>query len=556
MEENKILAYVRGNDVLFIVTVTTPEIDGEGQPIEDSYVPVDFTGWDDYSLRVVKQGVTRTVVAESSQLVEGEDGKIVVDVPYTALCGTYSLELVGRQNGRHERSYEIMMFEIVESNDKANLIYEVIDGYKSTDLDITVQLVQSALVYGENAYQMWKHLPGNEDKTLQDYIDEVLDLASMTQECADIIENAKPDLIYEDNYVYRWNPVTHAYAKTNIYVKGDQGEQGEQGIQGIQGVQGIQGERGLQGEHGVKGDDGIGISGIEFEETDENGNNVYNIYTTDENSYQLVSPRGPSGQDGQDGTDGAPGLPGADGQDGITPHIDVTTGNWFVGSTDTGIHAQGQQGIQGPAGQDGQDGQNGTNGTNGVDGITPHIDSTNKHWMIGTEDTGIVAEGQDGRDGTNGTNGTNGTDGADGITPHIDSTTGNWFIGDENTGVHAQGPQGVPGTTPDISGKEDKVDIVSASGATLAAEVGKYYTLSNVGTLAITLPTIAAGTAKVQTVTFYIAAGSTPAVTFTSTHSIYYSDGFEIAANSTYEVSAAYNGIAWVVASVKIVIPT
>lgn len=107
-----------------------------------------------------------------------------------------------------------------------------------------------------------------------------------------------------------------------------------------------------------------------------------------------------------------------------------------------------------------------------------------------------------------------------------------------------------------LDGKEDKIDIVSASGTTLSAEVGKYYTLSNVGTLAITLPTIAAGTTKVQTVTFYIAAGSTPAVTFTSTHSIYYSDGFEIAASSTYEVSAAYNGIAWVVASVKIVIPT
>jgi hypothetical protein len=108
----------------------------------------------------------------------------------------------------------------------------------------------------------------------------------------------------------------------------------------------------------------------------------------------------------------------------------------------------------------------------------------------------------------------------------------------------------------DVSGKEDKVDIVVASGATLTAEVGKYYTLSSVGTLAITLPTIAAGTTTLQTVTFYIAAGSSPAVTFSSSHSVYYSDGFEIAADSTYEVSAAYNGIAWVVASVKIVIPT
>lgn len=109
------------------------------------------------------------------------------------------------------------------------------------------------------------------------------------------------------------------------------------------------------------------------------------------------------------------------------------------------------------------------------------------------------------------------------------------------------------GTIPFV---EKAVTIETASGATLSAQVDKYYTLSNVGTLAITLPTIASGTTKVQTVTFYIAAGSTPAVTFTSTHSIYYSDGFEIAANSTYEVSAAYNGIAWMVASVKIVIPT
>lgn len=34
-----------------------------------------------------------------------------------------------------------------------------------------------------------------------------------------------------------------------------------------------------------------------------------------------------------------------------------------------------------------------------------------------------------------------------------------------------------------LDGYESKVDIVSASGATLSAEVGKYYTLSNVGTL-------------------------------------------------------------------------
>lgn len=107
-----------------------------------------------------------------------------------------------------------------------------------------------------------------------------------------------------------------------------------------------------------------------------------------------------------------------------------------------------------------------------------------------------------------------------------------------------------------LDGYEDKVDIVSASGATLTAEVGKYYTLSNVGTLAITLPTIAAGTTKVQTVTFYIAAGSTPGVTWDSTHTIIFADGFLIEANGLYEISAAWNGIGWIVGMLKLVAPS
>lgn len=44
----------------------------------------------------------------------------------------------------------------------------------------------------------------------------------------------------------------------------------------------------------------------------------------------------------------------------------------------------------------GQDGQDGTNGTDGTNGVTPHINMVNKHWVIGVQDTGIVAEGKDG----------------------------------------------------------------------------------------------------------------------------------------------------------------
>ena len=92
---------------------------------------------------------------------------------------------------------------------------------------------------------------------------------------------------------------------------------------------------------------------------------------------------------------------------------------------------------------------------NGTDGVTPHIDSTSKHWMIGETDTGIVAEGQNGQNGTNGTNGT------DGVTPHIDSTTGNWFIGNTDTGVHAQGPAGQGGSGSGVQSDWNETDNTS-----------------------------------------------------------------------------------------------
>ena len=56
----------------------------------------------------------------------------------------------------------------------------------------------------------------------------------------------------------------------------------------------------------------------------------------------------------------------------------------------------------------------------GKDGVTPRIDPETKHWMIGIEDTGIVAEGKDG------------------LTPFI-GENGNWWIGDVDTGKPSRG---------------------------------------------------------------------------------------------------------------------
>ena len=68
------------------------------------------------------------------------------------------------------------------------------------------------------------------------------------------------------------------------------------------------------------------------------------------------------------------GEPGKDGKDGLTPHIDSATKHWFIGTNDTGVTAEGKNGV------------------------TPSI-GANNHWFIGSTDTGVLAKGQDGKDG-------------------------------------------------------------------------------------------------------------------------------------------------------------
>lgn len=121
-------------------------------------------------------------------------------------------------------------------------------------------------------------------------------------------------------------------------------------------------------------------------------------------------------------------IPSLKGVDGVTPHIDSTTGNWFLGSLDTGVKAE------------------------GTNGYTPYIQGM--YWFVNGVNTGKIAIPQAPYIGGDGywyvmdnvgdmvnTNvkavGTNGTNGTNGLTPHIDSTTKNWFIGTTNTGVKA-----------------------------------------------------------------------------------------------------------------------
>ena len=119
---------------------------------------------------------------------------------------------------------------------------------------------------------------------------------------------------------------------------------------------------------------------------------------------------------GADGTSILSGNNDPTGDVGRNGDVYVNTTSWdfFVKAGGVWTKVGNIMGPKGDKGDQGEPGQDGTNGTNGVDGQTPYI-GNNGNWWIGTTDTGISATGPAGENGTNGTNGTDGTNGTNGV---------------------------------------------------------------------------------------------------------------------------------------------
>ena len=139
----------------------------------------------------------------------------------------------------------------------------------------------------------------------------------------------------------------------------------------------------------------------------------------------------------------AAGDDGKPGKDGETPYIGEN-GNWWIGFTDTKVKA---------AGTDGKDGEK------GEDGETPYI-GENGNWWIGATDTGVKAAATDGADGKDGADGTNGVDGR---TPQLKIGNDNlWYVSYDNgqnwesLNVKATGEMGATGAQGEKGDKGDQ----------------------------------------------------------------------------------------------------
>ena len=101
-------------------------------------------------------------------------------------------------------------------------------------------------------------------------------------------------------------------------------------------------------------------------DADSNTELLGKIANLEQQIKNLQLQAGPQGPAGPAGPAGAAGQNGQDGQDGLTPTIGEN-GNWFIGTTDTGVKAA------------------------GTDGQTPTVEIKDGYWWINGENTNVPA---------------------------------------------------------------------------------------------------------------------------------------------------------------------
>nr|MDS1299826.1 hypothetical protein [Aequorivita sp. S2608] len=196
---------------------------------------------------------------------------------------------------------------------------------------------------GKSAFEIWKEIPGNENGTEQDFINDL-----KGEDGQDGADGADGSVITIENGNWYIDGVD-----TGVQAGGQNGEDGatpEIGTNGNWWIDGVDTGVKAQGEDGKSA----------FDIAVDNGF----VGTETEWLASLQGADGAAGQDGADGTDGKSAyqewldagntgteqdfldsLIGADGADGSV--ITIENGNWYIDGIDTGVQAGGQNGEDG-----------------------------------------------------------------------------------------------------------------------------------------------------------------------------------------------------------------
>jgi len=261
---------------------------------------------------------------------------------------------------------------------------------------------------------------------------------------------------------------------------GKDGSNGADGKNGINGTNGKDGINGVDGKDGADGKDGINAKNIEVQRAESY---IQWRYEGDEwqNLVAIADITGPTGQKG------------ADGANGKTPEFRVSenTLQWRYTGDEIWLNLydltalKGADGRDGADGKNGKDGTNGQNGSDGVDGNTPFI-GENGNWWIGTTDTGVKAAGVDGEKGDKGDIGEKGDKGDKGDPGEKgdkgdkgdagqDGSSPGWFYG---VGVVQSVNLQMESAPLYFQGKMSSGGLVSCDGDTVRLSRGHHYQVS------------------------------------------------------------------------------
>ena len=254
-------------------------------------------------------------------------------------------------------------------------------------------------------------------------------------------------------------------------INGTNGKDGINGIDGKDGADGKNGKDGIDGADGKDGIDGMNAKNIEVQRTTE-----YIQWRYEDGEWQnlvaIADITGPAGQNGKDGANGK------------TPEFRVneSTLQWRYVGDEIWLNLydltalKGADGKDGAAGKDGTNGINGQDGRDGADGNTPFI-GENGNWWIGTTDTGVKAAGVDGEKGDKGDKGDPGEKGDKGDKGDAgqDGSSPGWFYG---VGVVQSVNLQMESAPLYFQGKMSSGGLVSCDGDTVRLSRGHHYQVS------------------------------------------------------------------------------
>lgn len=154
-----------GNDFFLAIALKSRSL-VDGKVVE---TPFDFEAADSFDARIygILDGKTLSTMVG---LKDGSTDTVIIDAKGVPLIRAIGVEVTGTVDGRAFRAAEKGFLSIVEFNGEAHVVFTPVTGGQEANLIMTLTFLPSAAVVGKNAYEIWKEEPGNQDKTLADFI--------------------------------------------------------------------------------------------------------------------------------------------------------------------------------------------------------------------------------------------------------------------------------------------------------------------------------------------------------------------------------------------------